>query len=387
MTLACYVHVPFCAKICTYCDFYRLVYEPEWERRYVDAIAREIDLRAEIWHTSGVIAPDAELTSIYFGGGTPSILAVDSWNTIVARLRERFRFAPDIEFTSEANPESATMDKLTTLRQLGVNRLSFGAQSFAKENLERLGRVHSAAQVSVAVDNARTVGLDNYSLDLMFGLPDESDSSFAEDLRRVVRLEAQHISFYSLMLEGNVPLRYQVQRREVSLPGEEQVTERYQRAIAHFAAEGLPQYEISNFARPGRECRHNLAYWTGGDYLAFGPAAVGTIGEWRYKNEPDLLSYVRALSQNQLPPADVEELTPGKRLIETIMLSLRLTRGLAHGSLKAKYGYDLLSERRDLIGALERDGDVIVDNGCLCLTPSGMLRSDLIMSTLLPDFV
>jgi len=394
MSLACYLHVPFCAKICTYCDFYRLVHDAESERRYAEAIVAEIMLRSQQWHADGTLASHRSQTSgrpllhtIYFGGGTPSVLSPETWERIVTALRENFEFAPDLEFTSEANPESSTPEKLSCLRALGVNRISFGAQSFAPANLSRLGRLHSAQQVGVAVAAARAAGFDNISIDLMYGLPDETDATFRSDLESAVALKPQHISFYSLMLEGAVPLRYQVQRREVTLPDDDIIAERYLRAIEFFTAAGLEHYEISNFAQPGRRCRHNLAYWEARDYLAFGPAAVGTIGDRRYKNDPDVFRYVQALAQKRLPPADVEELTPGKRLIETIMLSLRTYRGLDHRSLAARFDYDILTARADLIAALENDGDAILEADFLRLTPRGLFRSDLIMSLLLPDTV
>ncbi len=394
MSLACYVHVPFCAKICTYCDFYRLVHDPEWERRYVDAILAEIALRCRDWQNSGALnsyrggtSSKPMLETIYFGGGTPSVLSVDSWQRILEALRSQFDFATTVEFTSEANPESATRDKLAALQGLGVNRISFGAQSFASDNLERLGRLHSAEQVAVAVNTARAVGIGSISVDLMYGLPDETDETLSSDLSAVIALQPQHISFYSLMLEGSVPLRYQVQRREVTLPDDDTIAARFHRAIDQLASAGYEHYEISNFAQPGEYCRHNLAYWQGGDYLAFGPAAVGTVGNTRYKNEPDLFRYVKALAQNSLPPADTEYVTPGKWLIESIMLSLRLKQGLDHVTLKTDFGYDILKNRADLVAALQRDGDAILDDRRLRLTPQGMFRSDLIMSMLLPDFV
>ncbi len=394
MSLACYVHVPFCAKICTYCDFYRLVHDPEWERRYVDAIVAEIALRCRDWQNSGALGSIHErssihpvLDTIYFGGGTPSVLSVDSWQRILEALSSQFDFATTVEFTSEANPESATHGKLTALQNLGVNRISFGAQSFAGDNLKRLGRLHTAEQVGVAVQTARAIGIDNISVDLMYGLPDETDETLNSDLETVIALQSQHISFYSLMLEGSVPLRYQVQRREIALPDDDTIAARFHLAIDRLAAAGFEHYEISNFARSGKYCRHNLVYWQGGDYLAFGPAAVGTVGNTRYKNEPDLFRYVKALAQNSLPPADTEYVTPGKRLIESIMLSLRLRQGLDHVALKTEFGYDILENRADLVAALQRDGDAILDDRSLRLTPQGMFRSDLIMTMLLPDFV
>ncbi len=394
MSLACYVHVPFCAKICTYCDFYRLVHEPEWEQRYVDAICSEIALRCREWQKTEALAAHQVdstgkplLETVYFGGGTPSVLSVGSWKNIIECLANHFEFSHGLEFTSEANPESATSEKLSALHELGVNRISFGAQSLASDNLKRLGRLHSAEQVGVAVSTARAVGIDNISVDLMYGLPDETDDTQIADLEAVIALQPQHVSFYSLMLEGSVPLRYQVQRREVALPDDDTVAARFHRAIDRFAFAGYEHYEISNFAQPGKYCRHNLVYWQGGDYLAFGPAAVGTIGNIRYKNEPDLFRYVKSLSQGALPPADIEEVTPGKRLIESIMLSLRLSQGLDHVALKTNFGYDILKSRADLVAALQRDGDAILDDQRLRLTPQGMFRSDLIMSMLLPDFV
>ncbi len=340
MSLACYLHVPFCAKICTYCDFYRLVHDEESEHRYADAIVTEITLRSLQWQAQAALEPHRSgnsdrplLHTIYFGGGTPSVLSPETWERIVTALRDNFEFAPDLEFTSEANPESSTPEKLSCLRALGVNRISFGAQSFAAANLSRLGRLHSAQQVGVAVAAARNAGFENISIDLMYGLPDETDATFCSDLEAAVALKPQHVSFYSLMLEGAVPLRYQVQRREVTLP------------------------------------------------------AVGTIGDRRYKNDPDIFRYVQSLAQKRLPPADVEEITRGKRLIETIMLSLRTHRGLDHRSLAATFDYDILIARADLIAALQKDGDAVLDDAFLRLTPRGFFRSDLIMSLLLPNTV
>jgi oxygen-independent coproporphyrinogen III oxidase len=381
MRISCYIHVPFCARICTYCDFYRIVHDPEWESRYVEAICREIELRFAGLNSS------IELETLYFGGGTPTVLGLSSWQKIVAHVTKHAAFAPDIEFTTEANPESSTPDKLQFLKSLGVNRISFGAQSFAAANLQRLGRLHSAEQVGIAVATARNCGIDNVSIDLMYGLPDETDASFDSDLRQVVALNPQHISFYSLMLEGGVPLRYQVQRREVDLPPDDTVADRYLRAAGILEGAGFEHYEISNYAHPGRRCRHNLAYWQHRDYIAFGPAAVGTLGDKRYKNEPDIFRYVKNLAQGKLPASDLEDVGPGKRLIETIMLSLRLSSGVDLVHLHSAFGYDLCEQRKELLSALADEGDIEISQGTLKLTTRGMFRSDMIASSLLPDFV
>ena len=381
MSLSCYIHVPFCARICTYCDFYRIVHDPEWEDRYVEAICKEISLRF------AQLGGQVSLSTLYFGGGTPTVLSSHSWQKIVAQVQQYAALEENIEFTTEANPESSTLEKLQLLRSLGVNRISFGAQSFAAANLERLGRLHNAEQVGTAVAVARNCGIENISVDLMYGLPDETDASFDSDLRKVVALSPEHISFYSLMLEGSVPLRYQVQRHEVDLPADDIVADRYMRAVTFLAAAGYEHYEISNYARSGRQCRHNLAYWQHGDYIAFGPAAVGTLQNKRYKNEPDIYRYVKSLAQGKLPASDLEDVTKGKRLIETIMLSLRLSSGVDLGSLQSNFDYDLRENRKELLAALTDEGDIEIRDGKLKLTTKGMFRSDMIASSLLPDFI
>ncbi|MGB5107457.1 MAG: radical SAM family heme chaperone HemW [Candidatus Zixiibacteriota bacterium] len=388
MKLSCYAHVPFCARICTYCDFYRIVHDAEWESRYIDAICTEIDLRfAALAATLPDNCRTIELETLYFGGGTPTVLSEVSWRKIVGRLRQYSEFSGNIEFTSEANPESSKADKIGLLRELGANRISFGAQSFDSANLNRLGRLHNAEQVGEAIGTARAAGFENVSLDLMYGLPDETDETFDNDLRQAVALAPRHISFYALMLEGAVPLRYQVQRKEVTVPEDDVVSERYMRGVKFLAESGYGHYEISNYALPGYECRHNLAYWRHRNYIAFGPAAVGTIESVRYKNESDIYRYVKHLAQRELPIADLEEITPGKKLIETIMLSLRLADGLDLTALKANFQYDLLTARGGLLTRLESGGDISVDSANLRLTTKGMFRSDLIASALLPDFI
>ncbi len=380
MGLACYIHVPFCRKLCTYCDFYKVIHDSDWERRYIAAISKEIVLR-----TQGAGRP--QLDSLYVGGGTPTVLSEDTWRQLVAAVKAAFDLTAQAEKTVEANPESATPWKLELLEALGFNRISLGAQSFQKKNLERLGRIHQAVQVGGAVREARLAGFQNISLDLMYGLPDETDNSLQDDIQQTIELQPQHVSFYSLMLEGDVPLRWKVERREVQLPDDDDIADRYVRAIETFAQAGYKHYEISNFAQPGKECRHNLSYWTGEDYYAFGPAAVGTIDNRRYRNDPSLKAYCENLEKGKLPPHDVEELTKGKRLLETIMLRLRMKEGLDFEVLKNRYDFDLLEIRNDLLEALTADGDIEITHSRIRLTPQGMFRSDLITTALLPDWV
>ncbi len=380
MALSCYIHVPFCRKLCSYCDFYKILHDPEWEKRYIAAICKEVELRMQA-------GEHPRLDSLYVGGGTPTVLSEESWRQLMSTLRSYFELPSDAEKTVEANPESATPWKLELLRALGFNRISIGAQSFQEANLARLKRVHQAAQIGGAVREARHAGFANLSLDLMYGLPDESEESQQDDLRRAIELKPDHISFYSLMLEGGVPLQRDVERRKVALPEDDAVADRYVRAIDTLAEAGYRHYEISNFAKPGRECRHNLSYWTSDDYYAFGPAAVGTIDNTRYRNDPDLKKYVEKLEKGNLPPQDVEQLNDGKRLIETIMLRLRMKEGLDFEVLKNRYDFDILEVRNELLDALTADGDIEITDSRIRLTPQGMFRSDLITTALLPDWV
>ena len=219
---SCYIHIPFCARICSYCDFYRVLHDPATEQFFVTALVGEMALRLS--DERGLPAP---LTTLYFGGGTPTTLSEQSWRRIFATVRNYFSFGETAEITVEANPESATAEKLELLHELGVNRVSFGAQSFSAASLERLGRIHSVEQIALAVQNARQADIANVSLDLIYGLPDETDSSLDYDLKAATALTPRHLSFYALTLEGEVPLRHQVQRREVSLPDDDRIAKRY----------------------------------------------------------------------------------------------------------------------------------------------------------------
>jgi oxygen-independent coproporphyrinogen III oxidase len=379
---SCYIHIPFCAGICNYCDFYRVLHDSELERRFVAALSSEIARRMS--DERGLPAP---LKTLYFGGGTPTTLSLESWQRLFAALANYFDFGEGCEVTVEANPESASLEKLKLLKGLGVNRLSFGVQSFSCTNLERLGRIHSVEQVARSVDGAHEAGVQNVSIDLIYGLPDESGESLLNDLKEAAALASQHLSFYLLTLEGEVPLREQVLRGEVTLPGDDVVASRYLQAVEFLEKQGLQQYEISNFSRPGYECRHNLGYWQQQDYYAFGPAAVATLNGKRFRNQPDIHAYISNLTHGSWPPHEIEEITRSKRLLETIMLSLRLVSGLDTAYLRETYGYDVLSVRGELLTKLEQAGDLSVVDGSIRLTPQGMFRSDLISASLCPDFV
>lgn len=378
MVHSCYIHVPFCRARCSYCDFYHVVHSPEQEKRYVEALSAEIELRASGQNR-------IRLDTLYIGGGTSSVLSEESWVAIFDVLHQHFEIAPGCEVTIEANPESTTRAKIGILRELGVNRVSLGAQSFSSHDLRTLWRIHSSAEIGLAVDVIRKAGIDNLSLDLIYGLPDEGTESLLDNLRAAVALRPEHLSFYALTLENDVPLQGQVESGHVTLPDDDLTASNYMQAVEFLSEHGLRQYEVSNFSAQNRECLHNLNYWHQGDYLASGPSAVSTVGRTRTRNLPDLAGYVENLQRGELPPCEIETLDDDKLLLETIMLSLRLNTGLDTQSVKSHYGYDILSEKRELIFALSERGDLKLDNTQVSLTPEGMLRLTLISEALSPD--
>jgi oxygen-independent coproporphyrinogen-3 oxidase len=356
------------------------VHSAELEMRFIRALTAEIELR-----TSG--QDWIRLGTLYIGGGTPTVLSEESWRMFFDVLHCNLDVEPECEITVEANPESTTRSLLKTLRELGVNRVSLGAQSFRDHDLKVLWRIHSAAEIARSVDVIRNAGIENLSLDLIYGLPDEGTESLLGNLRAAVDLQPEHLSIYALTLENDVPLQNQVESGHLTLPDDDQTAADYLRTIDFLEEHGLQQYEVSNFSRPDSQCRHNLNYWHQGDYLAFGPSAVSTFAGVRTRNLPDLVGYVDNLQRGELPPCEVETLNDQKLLLETIMLSLRLNTGLDTRSLKSRYGYDILSEKRELISALSERGDLRLDDNQLLLTPEGMLRLTMISEALSPDII
>jgi len=310
--LGLYVHVPFCRTRCRYCDFYRVGEHRPRMDRFVAALGDEIDG----WQT----LHGRPVASVFFGGGTPSLLAPPEIAGVVERLAARFALASDVEITAEANPSDLDAAKLAGLRAAGVNRLSIGAQSFVDRELALLGRRHDAARLARVVGEARAAGFDNLSLDLMVGIPGQSDGSFAASLERAVALAPDHVSLYLLEVHAGSEIDFLRRERPRLFPGEEAMRRRYLRLRERLAVAGYRQYEISNFARPGRECRHNLGYWRCTEWLGLGPAAHSHVGGRRFRHLPDLDAWIA-------DPLAVEEL-PIEPAAERVFLGLRLAEGI-----------------------------------------------------------
>jgi oxygen-independent coproporphyrinogen-3 oxidase len=365
-TLALYVHVPFCRRRCPYCSFNTAPHRPEAMARFLRALAREIDLLGEApW------AGRVTIGTVFFGGGTPSLLEPGELEALVERLRKRFALAHDAEVTVECNPESLTRAKAEGYRLAGVTRLSLGVQSLEADLLERLGRLHTPEGARRAFEDARAAGVDNLSVDLMYGLPGLDRARWERTVREVLLWGPEHLSAYGLALdEGS---RW-ASEGVAGLPDEETVAAQYH-AVARLAGEaGYEHYEVSNYARPGFRSRHNQVYWRAEEYLALGPGAAGFLGRVRYVNVKAVERYAALLEAGALPVGGHEVLTADRRRAERRILGLRLADGVPRA---------WLADRRPLIRRW-REAGLLEEAGGRCrLTEAGMLVSDSLFVELL----
>jgi oxygen-independent coproporphyrinogen-3 oxidase len=365
MPYGLYIHLPFCTTHCTYCPF-AISTDSSLQNDYIAALLREIS------ECGGHAA--ALVDSIYLGGGTPSKTSLDNLASIFTTLQSHFEIAPNAEISMEANPEDVTVETIAAWQSLGINRISIGVQSFHDEELRAISRVHDRAAAIAAVTAAARSGV-HANLDLILGLPNQTPESFRATLDTAVDLGAGHLSLYMLDLDEKTPLQVQVARGRVVLPEDEDVAALYLDAIERLRAAGLEQYEISNFARPGEECRHNLRYWTRGKYRGFGLAAHSFIGDERFANTRDIRRYIASSPHAR----DFSEILGGDEARrETLFLSLRRTSGIHYDDLVELCGQEGIawSERGLTEGWLRR-----VD-GRVAFTPAGFLQSNDFISQL-----
>jgi len=373
--LGLYIHVPFCSAICNYCNFNRGLFDADLKTRYVDAVVGEI--RQAGAATDGVVAA---ADTIYFGGGTPSLLEPGEIARIVEACESAFDVSQDREVTMEANPESVTEARLAAFRRAGVNRLSFGVQSFRDEELLRLSRLHSVDRARAAVGEARAAGFDNLSLDLMMWLPGQNVSEWLESVDAAIALAPEHLSLYMLEVYPNAPLKEEMARARWSQAPDDDAAVMYIEAMERLEAAELMQYEISNVARAGRRSRHNLKYWTDGEWLGFGPGAHSTRSGVRWKNTSSTDEYVDQITRGASIAVDVRRLTPDQRLGDALFTALRLVDGIDGNAIQTRYGVDVWRRYgADLepfveVGCLRRDG------ARLSLTRQGMLLAHEVMT-------
>jgi putative oxygen-independent coproporphyrinogen III oxidase len=371
--LGLYVHIPFCSAICNYCNFNRGLFDAELKEQYVTALVREIASQAD----------GAPADTIYFGGGTPSLLEPLEVEAIVGACRRAFTLSVDAEITLEANPETVTPERLAGFRAAGVNRLSFGVQSFRDEELQRLTRLHSATRAAEAYGMARRAGFGNISLDLMMWLPQQTIPQWLESVDALIGLTPDHASLYILELYPNAPLRDAMARGKWSLAPDDDAADMYLEAMARLEAAGYQQYEISNVAKPGRQSRHNLKYWTDGEWLGFGCGAHSTRRGVRWKNLSSTAEYIAAVASGGQLVVERRVLSAREALEEALFMGLRLARGIDVNTVKARFGIDVWDIYRRQLEQFREAGVLIYDGRLLRLSRAGMLLANEIMARFL----
>lgn len=372
-----YVHVPFCFHKCHYCDFYSITRQtPERMAHYVDLILRE----AGQWAVSRArVVPK----TIFFGGGTPSLLPLGEMQRLLTGLRERFDLAGVDEWTIEANPATVSLEYCQMLRETGVNRLSFGAQSFNLTELKLLERHHDPDDVPRSVEIAKQAGFQRMNVDLIYAIPGQDLASWAMSLDAAIALGTPHISAYGLTYEPNTAITVRKRLGHFTAAEDSVELEMMRHARRRLADAGLDAYEISNFAQPNEACRHNLLYWTGGNYIGLGPSAASHVEGWRWKNRPHLGEWERAVERDQLPAAELEKLSDEQRQGEWVMLRLRLSDGAVFDDYAARWGRDARADYADELNRLAKLGLLDVNARRFALSDGGVAVADAIASEFL----
>ncbi|MDP2674001.1 MAG: radical SAM family heme chaperone HemW [Dehalococcoidia bacterium] len=392
--LSLYLHIPFCSLKCRYCDFNSYAGLEELVEPYVDALIAEMGLWAGF-------ARGRPVPTVFFGGGTPSLLPIEQVERVMTGLRERFALAPDAEVTLEANPGTVDAAYLGALLDAGVNRISFGVQSFHDDELAALDRIHSAAEAEEAYRWAREAGFQRVNLDLIYGLPEQPLERWQASLERAITLRPDHMSLYALTVEDGTKLAYDIEHGSVPEPDGDAQAEMYEWSQGRMAQAGYRQYEISNWSLPGQECRHNLVYWRNGDWLGLGAGAHSHLAGCRFADVYSPRRYVQLVGETaQAPPEDAdagallksmrqvtfaEEPRPELARADTLIMGLRLNEGVSLAEFQRRFGdgadaaYAATFEEFVSLGLLERA------NGRLRLTPRGRLLANEVFVRLLPE--
>ncbi len=365
-----YIHVPFCRSRCSYCDFATGTFEAALAERYVGALAREI----ESFEFEGALE---EVDTVYFGGGTPSLLTPEQVARVLEAVRGKFDVDARAEVTLEMNPGTVTPEAARSLRALGVNRASFGLQTFDDEHLRRLGRTHTADDARRTFATLREAGFSNVSFDLIAGLPEQTLAQWSRNLDEALKLRPEHLSLYLLDVHEGTPLADQLRRGVWRAPDPDTAAAMYELMLERTAAAGYEHYEISNFCLPGFESRHNLKYWTGAPYHGFGNSAHSYDGRSaRRSNERDTLRYVELVEQTGAAVVETNTLTARDRESESIFLGLRLMRGVDLREHRARFGADVRATHAADLARFREAGLIELDDETLRLTRAGALLSN-----------
>ena len=365
-----YVHIPFCVRKCNYCDFCSFPIESiSFRDKYISALCREIE---------GYRGRNISLNSIFFGGGTPSLLTADEMSRIVSVIQKSFLILEDTEFTLEANPGTIDEEKLSEFVSLGINRLSLGLQSIHENEMKILGRIHSFDDFEKVYHSARSLGISNINVDLMYGIPEQTMESFEATVKKIIELSPEHISLYGLIFEEGTP--FYNKKNSLSLPGEDSECDMYYLAARLLRENRYRHYEISNYAKEGRESRHNMKYWRCDEYIGVGLSAYSYFDGRRYGNTDMVTEY---LSDSYRGFAYEENVDNSSLAYEFVMLGLRTADGISLKEYKEKFGYDFLENRENLIKKLVDDGYAILKEGRLFLSEKGFYVSNYILTELI----
>jgi oxygen-independent coproporphyrinogen-3 oxidase len=373
-SIAVYVHIPWCASLCPYCDFDKQASEFRLVDAYIDAVLRHVEA-----------APPRVAHSLFFGGGTPSLLTVPRLARIIDACRDHFRMAADAEITIEANPSDVVAHKVEAYLAAGVNRISLGVQSLQDDELLLLGRRHSAEKAIRAAHAIREAGCGNVSLDVMYGLPGQSVAALDRTLDGIIALEPAHVSCYALTLEHTTPMGAAAEAGQLTLLDDDIVADQYARIQERLGAAGFGQYEISNWAQPGRESRHNLTYWRNGEWLGLGAGAAGSFMGFRAKRTPVVRDYITAANAGEAGYVEQEPWTREHRMRDTVMLGLRLAEGVSDTDFQRRFGVGLAAYCTARLADLLAAGVLRWHGDRLALDPAHYFVCNAVLGDILPD--
>ena len=373
-----YLHIPFCKNLCPFCPYNRIEYDEKLFAQYEEAVHAEIELYTP--YLKG-----CEFVSLYIGGGTPSVYESDEIDLIITNAFQFFKILTDSEITIEVNPGTVSIEQLEGYRKAGVNRINIGVQSFRQENLDFLGRIHTASEARNAISNAHQAGFYNIRLDLIYGLPDQSKPDWLKDLEQAVEYTPAHLSCYMLTCENGTPLNRDLIKGRIQPLSEDRAGMLFETTIEFLENNGYFQYEISNFARTEEDSetnvsKHNLKYWTLAPYMGLGPSAHSFIESQRHWNVSSLDQYIKEIESGRLPVANKEVLTLEQQRIEAIFLGLRMTRGIDLAFFKKKFGVDFMETFKEVTSALAKDNYLEITKSHCALTRKGRAFLDNITS-------
>jgi oxygen-independent coproporphyrinogen III oxidase len=372
-TLGLYIHIPYCLHKCGYCDFNSHKINSGEMDSYVAALLREMQ------HYAQGPAGDRQITTIFLGGGTPTTLPADQLEEILKTISNCFNVSEDCEITSEANPATVSLEPLQRMRTAGYNRISIGVQSFHEPELKLLDRIHSEEEIHMTEEKAREAGFDNLSLDLMFALPGQTMASWEDNLEQALAKNPEHLSTYNLTIEPETAFHTLEAKGKLTLPPDDFQLEFYKKSINTLTGAGYQHYEISNFCKPGKECRHNLIYWNNGDSLGLGAGASSFLDGSRFKNCNLPSRYIREIETQGTAVEFSEQLEPSRAMGETLMLGLRLREGMAIEPFEERFQTSFHKTYDPVLSSLAERNLITLDKNRIALSPTGLFLADSVI--------